>query len=100
MYNFEISLKLQIFGTALLWESCSVFYSLQLSHNMSVLKISSFWDIYIYKLTMSISPKLYIFGSDMLWESCLFCYSEQLSQSNAVSIFVSLGDIDIVSLYI
>ena len=67
---------------------------------MSVLKISSFWDIYIYKLTMSISPKLYIFGSDMLWESCLFCYSEQLSQSNAVSIFVSLGDIDIVSLYI
>ena len=70
MYNFEISLKLLIFGTALLWESCSVFYSLQLSHNMSVLKISSFWDIYIYKLTMSISPKLTKIETVLLWESC------------------------------
>ena len=97
MYNFEISLKLLIFGTALLWESCSVFQSLQLSHNMSVLKISSFRDIYIYKLTMSISPKLYIFGKDMLCKSFSFSYFKQLSHSITVPNIVSLEDFDIVS---
>ena len=46
MYIYYITVKLAIFSTGMLWESCSKFNLEQLSHSMSVENIASLAIIY------------------------------------------------------
>ena len=89
--------KLLIFDTVILWESFSIFNSVQLSHSINVSKMHSLWNItylnYLYNIICIIIAKLFIFNTVTLWESLRVFNSEQLSHSTSVRKMNSFIDI-------